>query len=807
MIRSYIKGTLRDVAAHKTYSAINILGLAVGLAACLLIIIFVRGEFGYDSFVPAAERTYRLDITFVHEGRDDEHGAAWMGGYGPLLKDGSSEVEEVTRYIATRVPVRAGDRTAYELVTFGDPNVLEFFGLGVPASTLEDQSAIVLTQSLADKYFERGSAIGQTLTISGNLDYIVAAVIPDLAEKTHLAFSIIAPIHLTEYSWVNEEFSSGNTYTYVRMRPGGDPEALQPLISDLIDNHIEAPAGQAKASATRLTTFVPVKDIYLKSKGGVDFKPGGKINVVYGFIIVALLILVIASVNYVNLATAKAMKRTREIGMRKVLGARRGQLIVQFLGESILLTIIALFVAISLIEMVSPFLSGYLDRNFSVDYLGNPGIAFMMLGLTLAVGIGAGIYPAIYLSSFEAAEALNQKSSGRSSNRFRQVLVFVQFAITIALIAGSSVVVRQTFYANTMDPGFRKEGVLLVRGLNKNDLIPQAQLISDQLGSLPGTLRAVPSQIVPTDLFEWNTFMHFAGAPDDQFIMNILSHAFGFFDLYGIETTAGRRTEVGRGGDLMSRIPEDGEAVAVNVTINERALELLGIANPQAAIGREIVWPWDEGRSLRFTVVGVVKNFHIRSIRDQIKPMLYFHWPDLFQTISLRYASNDFPAYLASVAGIWEKFAPGVPLDYQVLEDRLSKFYEAENRQTRVFVIFAALAVIIASIGLLGLAAFAAERRTLEIGIRKTLGAGTADIMGLMVAQFSKPVVLANLVALPAAWWLTRNWLDGFVYRVDMAPGWFVAAGALALLIAWATVAGHAWQVARSSPINALRYE
>ena len=807
MIWSYIKSTLRDVAAHKTYSAINILGLAVGLAACLLIIIFVRGEFGYDSFVPAAERTYRLDITFKAAGRGDEHGAAWMGAYGPMLEEGSSEVEDVTRYVVDRVPVRAGDRTAYELVTFGDPNVLEFFGLGVPANVLEDQSAIVLTQSVADKYFERGTAVGQMLTISGKLDYLVAAVIPDLPEKTHLAFSIIAPIHETEYGWVNEEFTSGNTYTYVRMRPGRDPEVLQPLITKLIDTHVEPRAGQAKASALFVTTFVPVEDIYLKSKGGVDFKPGGDINVVYGFLIVALLILVIAAVNYVNLATAKAMKRAREIGMRKILGARRGQLIAQFLGESLLLTLISLVIAISLVEIVSPFLSGYLGRVLSVDYLGDPSIAIVIIGLTLAVGIGAGIYPAVYLSSFEAADALNQKSSGRSSNRFRQALVFVQFAITIALIAGASVVVRQTLYANTMDPGFNKEGVLLIRGLREADVIPQTQLISDELTSLPGAIRAVPSQFVPTDLSEWSSFMHNQGSPDDQFIMNILSHGFGYFDLYGIGTIAGRSLEAGRGGDPMSQIPENGSTVALNATLNERALELLGIADPQAALGRQVVWPMGERGSLRFTIVGVVRNFHLRSIRDQIKPMLYFHWPRLFRTISLRYSSDDFPAFLASVEATWGKFAPGVPLDYQVLEDRVSQFYEAENRQTRVFVTFAALAVIIASVGLLGLAAFAAERRTLEIGIRKTLGAGTADIMGLMVAQFSKPVVLANLVALPAAWWLTRNWLDGFVYRVDMAPGWFLAAGAIALLIAWVTVAGHAARAARANPIHALRHE
>ena len=222
MIWSYMKSTLRDAAAHRAYSAINILGLAVGLAACFLIVIFVRGELGYEAFVPAAERTYRLDITFKAAGRGDEHGAAWMGGYGPLLKEESPDIEDVTRYIAARLPVRAGDRTAYELVTFGDPNVLDFFGLGVAPEVLANQSAIVLTQSMADKYFERGEALGQTLTVMGKLDYIVAAVIPNLPEKTHLAFSFIAPIHETEFDWVNQEFTSGNTYTYLRMKPGSD---------------------------------------------------------------------------------------------------------------------------------------------------------------------------------------------------------------------------------------------------------------------------------------------------------------------------------------------------------------------------------------------------------------------------------------------------------------------------------------------------------------------------------------------------------------------------------------------------------
>lgn len=808
MFKSYLTSTLRDILSNKIYSSINIIGLTVALAACILITIFVKDELGYDAFVPNPERTYRIEVTAKSPNRADELYAHFMGAYAPLIKERSRDVEDTTRYQTNRIAVKVGQQLYYENVTFSDVNFLSFMGIKAPANILDDSQSIILTQTMANKYFATNDPIGQIMTLNGDTDYRVAHVIDDLPQKSQLAIQMIAPYNLNFLDAVNSEFMSMNNITFVRMKEGQDIAAIKDLIPQLIDENVPARAPGVKSSNFRVPTFVAIQDVYLKSQAGVVGKSGGDINIVIGFISIAILILVIATVNYINLATARAIKRSREVGIRKVMGATRKQLITQFLGESTLITLISLIIALALVEFSLPFLNEFLNREMTLTILGNGLNLIILIMISVVIGIVAGLYPALYLSSFNPAKVLKSETGTSGSGFLRQFLVFMQFAIAISLIAGTTVVVRQTIYATSLDPGYEKSGVLLIRNLRPNNLLDQIPLLDQQLLTIAGVTDVSASQFVPTDPYDFTTGMYFEGDPDNRFGMSILSHQADFFDLYRLRLKAGRALD-NRAIDRITQFPQiDGQEMQTTAVLNETAARGIGFSNPQDAVGKVIYWPQrGQGRNVIFTVVGIVEDFHLRSIHSPIRTMLYFNSPSFYRTLSVRFATDDFASFIGDLENIWAQIAPGVPLGYQILSQQMDSFYSSENRQMKIFVGFAVLAILISAIGLLGLTAFSAERRTKEIGIRKTLGARNIDIIRLMVGQFSKPVFVANIVALPIAWWIMDQWLSNYVYRVDLNIFYFLGAGLLALIVAWFTVTLYSIKIARANPITALRYE
>ncbi|MCC3861131.1 ABC transporter permease [Pseudemcibacter aquimaris] len=806
MFKSYLTSTIRDILKNKGYSAINIFGLSVALAACLLISLFVEDELGYDIFIPDGENTYRIEVIAKSNTRTDENYAPFMGAYAPLLTERSADVLDSTRYQTNQLAVSVGDRFFYEDITFADENFIEFMGLDAPENLLTDQLSIVITESVADKYFPDGNAVGNVMTVAGQVDYRVAHVMEDFPNKSHMAITMIAPYN-RDFMDIEREFMSMNNMTYVRLRDGVNPEILTPLLHQLIDENVP-PFNDVAASTMREPIYVGVRDVYLKSPAGVVGKAGGDINVVIGFISVAVLLVVIATVNYINLATARAMKRAREVGIRKVMGASKKQLILQFLGESIFITMLAALVSIAFVEMALPFFNEALMRDIGFDFIGNPMNILMLLFGALIIGIIAGTYPAFYLSSFNPARVLKTNQTRSASVFLRQFLVFLQFSIAIGLIAGTTVVVRQTLYATNMDPGYEKEGVMLIRNLRSNGLLDQVELLDQQLETVQGIEEVTASQFVPTDPWDSTSSMNIVGNPEDPFTMSRLAHQADFFDLYKLNLRAGRSLDETRESDKLLSIPdEEGVIVNANAVINETAMRQIGFSNPEQILNTRLRWGVGNNRSVHFTVVGVIEDFHLRSIHNAVRPMLYFNSPAFFRTLSLRYATNDFPGMIAELERKWADLAPGIPLGYQLLDDQVDQFYASEQRQMKVFVSFAIVAIIISSVGLLGLTAFTAEKRTREISIRKVLGARTIDILALMVGQFSKPVLLANLVALPLAWWLMQNWLSGFVYRIDLSITWFITAGVAAMVIAWVTVISYSMKAAKTNPAIALRYE
>jgi putative ABC transport system permease protein len=554
-------------------------------------------------------------------------------------------------------------------------------------------------------------------------------------------------------------------------------------------------------------------------------KPGNDRQTIITFAIIAFLILGMACVNFTNLATARASQRAREVALRKVLGANRKQLITQFLAESVLIAAIAMLLALAMVELLLPMLSNFLDASLEMHYLGWAGMLLPILGLTLLVGAAGGLYPAFYLSRFQPAQVLKaNKSSAEASGSgmLRNVLVVAQFAVSIGLIICTAVVYAQTVYARTVDPGYHRDGLIQIENLGRRQLAERSDAIALEMARVPGVVSVGRSGIgVATDNNN-NTGVMMPGHSEPINIVNYSIYE-GFFRTMGIRLVAGRLFDANRPGDdstiplfdgptALAQTNQQETAMAargINVVINELAARRMGFTDPAQAVGKTIgVSYFDPEDGLVPThIIGVVQDSRFRSIREPIDPILFRLDRTYANVLLVRYDGAHAAAARANVEQAWRRLVPDVPYDGIGSEDKVGELYTAEEARAKVFAGFALLAVIVACLGLFGLAAFTAERRTKEIGIRKVLGARTRDIVRLLAWQFSKPVIVANLIAWPVAWYVMRKWLDNFDARIDLGATPFVAAALLALAIAIGTIASHAIRVARANPIHALRYE
>ena len=548
-------------------------------------------------------------------------------------------------------------------------------------------------------------------------------------------------------------------------------------------------------------------------------RPGNDRTTIVTFAIVALLILGIACVNFVNLATARASQRAREVALRKVLGATRGQLIVQFIGEALLIAGIAMIGALALAELAIGPLAAFLDADMKLDYMGRDGVLLPVIVLLIVVGAAGGIYPALYLSRYKPAQVLKaNKSSAESAGtgRLRSILVVVQFAVSIGLIICTSIVYAQTVYARTADPGFRREGLLQVN-IAYRSFLPNSEAFARAVERVPGVRSVARTAIgVSTN----STMGRAVKVPGRTETVGIGNYAIdgSFFDTMGIRLLAGRLLDENRLMDVTSvpwpePSPEGERALAQrggNVVINDLAARRLGFRTAQEAIGKEVrvALSLDTSQPMvPVRIVGVVADTRFRTIRSPVEPIMYRIGGDYLQALMVRYADPNPAAVRERIGELWKRFAPDLPYEAKFSEDIVAQLYTAEKARAQIFAGFAVLAVLMGCLGLFGLATFTAERRTKEIGIRKVLGARTRDIVRLLVWQFTRPVIIANLIAWPVAWWVMRDWLNTFDTRITLGPTPFVLAGLIAFAIAIATVAAHSMRVARTNPIHALRYE
>jgi putative ABC transport system permease protein len=831
MWRNYWTVAVRALAKNKTYSIINIAGLAIGMAACILILLYIRYEESYDKWLPDAQNTYELQAWYPHP-RDGNPVFMQMSAYvskGAVVKD-FPQIEHAV-YVSDNNPVliQDGQASSTKNWLFADDDFLKVVNLPLLAGgTLTAPETAVITKSEAIKRFGTDQVVGRTMTIitrGKKHDLKITGLLRDIPKNSSLKIDALLRIDFNQFYSDNPEFLNKcwgcqSGWVFLKTRPGTDISLLQAQEPAWEKRNIPDEANGSiinNAGTDEDWHFINIRDIHLGKAQDSSMTPGNDRRTITTFAIIALLILGMAIVNFTNLATARASQRAREVALRKVLGATRKQLIIQFVSESILISAVSMLLALALLELlVKPF-AAFLDADITLSYFGSDGILLPAIGLTLLVGIISGIYPAFFLSRFQPAQVLKANRSAAEtpgSGRIRAALVVLQFAVSIGLIVCTAVIYGQTVYARSVDPGYQRDHILQVEELSRAQLWPLAEGLVERVKRLPGVADAGLTDIGINTNNESNQFIIPPGS-NRQVLIGQYNVGEGYLNAMGLKLLAGRWFDPNRPMDDMTLpYPQNKDverAIAqrgVNVVINAYAARKLGFKSPQDAIGQVVksTLIGDEYGLVNINIIGVVGDSRFRTVRTPIEPIMFRKATTGEGWMIVRYRGD--PATVKSkLEQVWKQTTNEVPFNAKFSEDIMGDMYKKEDARAEIFAAFSLLAVVIGCLGLFGLAAFTAERRTKEIGIRKVLGARTRDIVRLLVWQFSRPVIIANLIAWPIAWWLMRDWLNGFDDRISLGPVPFVLAAAMALGIAIATVVGHAVKVARANPIHALRYE
>ncbi len=827
MFRNYLVTALRNIVRHKLYSFINIAGLTVGLACAIFIILFVRDQLSWDRWIPGTDNLYRVEITLNKPGKPPHPWVMTPFPAAEAMLEQIPEVQARTRLVRQSLTILIGNRQFPEQVSIVDPNFLQVIALpllaGDPGQVFSRPESVVLSESTARKYFGSVSPIGKTIVISGQhcdamnqncaftqQSLAVTGVLRDLPHNTQLQADVVIP-NTSAASPISQDVRKNWFYlagwSYVRLAPGADPNAVTAKFRTVIDRSTDPSKRMniklrgSDLETPNLTRFV---DAHLSTDRSGGMMPPGSWTLVYGFATIGALILLIACFNFTNLATARAMMRAREISLRKVVGATRRQLVVQFLGEAMMTAMIALVLALALTEILLPAADRVLGQPITLDYLRDWRLLLSFVGVGALAGLLSGAYPALVLSGFRPAATLRAREGGLSgSGVLRMSLVVLQFAVSIGLGIAAAVIFAQIVFSRNVDLGFRRDAIAI---LKIADLPPAtADALAQRLRTGAGIADVATSDDVPLSGGHWHVSAKVPGAASNEDLVLIPASA-DYIHLYGIHLLAGRPLSDQRGTDGLSLAPNAAPAgQPVNVLINAAAAKRMGWS-PQSAIGKALTL--SEYSHSGIIIVGVVGDAKHDGPKVPVEAMMYMNWRAVpVGDLSVRIRDGHIPDALSFIDQTWHALVPGVAIQRHFLDDDYDKQFQTDERQGTLFAVFVGIAIFIACLGLFGLAAFSTERRSREIGLRKTFGAGTNDIVWMLLMQFSVPVLIANVIAWPVAWYWLHDWLNGFAYRITLSPVYFVGAGAIALMIAWATVFVHARRVANANPIHALRTE
>ena len=816
----YLLTLYRSLTRHRLYAALNVLGLAVGVSVFLVLWLDVRFETSFEKWIPDASQLYVVGTLWKKHSDAMADSTSTMGGTLEELR------ADYPQLVGTRIwprggTTRRGAEVTPEHVDVVDPNFFKVFELplveGDPSVALAAPDGVVLTQAEARRYFGAADPMGRRLTLAiGGVAQVfrVTGVLHDPPKATDENFDFLVPITpqmiAKREGW--RHWGSEQLDTYVRFASPAGAAALRGDMDRFVDRHAGADVTPGPPHLQITLTVKPLLSLHLLNPKDAA--------IVAALGLVGLFTLLLAAVNYVNLATARAGLRAREVALRKVMGATPPALFGQFMAEALVTALLAALIGLALCELALPEVNAAGGLSLQLDYLSPDGPVAMAFGAAIVVGLGAGLYPAWVLASYRPAQVLasaRAPGGGRAGQRVREALVVFQFAIAIAFTVATGVILAQMRYIRSADLGFRRDGLVVVNSLNDGG-VTQAQRTSllQAWKALPGVTADTAADMAPGNDDETNgdNFKR-PGDPGDGPSLNWVDVQPGFFDTYGARLVAGRTLTLDHGGDdkkpppAGQPMPAAGDRPIRNVVLNEGAVRLLRFHDASDAIGKPLLEGAESGGFYRLNVVGVIRDIRFRTPRQAVPPTLYMmdsHSSDS-EVAAVRYANAQPRTVLDGMAAAWRRIAPDVPFRAKTIEDNLDHYYRPDEQHGRLFTLGALLAVAIGCVGLYGLASFNTARRVKEIGIRKTLGASTADILRLLVGQLLRPVALANLLAWPLAWIAMRSWLGGFDQRIGLSPLYFVAATALTLLVALATVVGQALLVARAEPAKALRHD
>ena len=804
MVKNYFKTAWRNVRKNKLFSFINILGLSLGIATCFIIMLYVHDELSYDKFNKNASNIARVVFRAnINGGKIDESVA--MPPVAQTMKKDFPEVQDATRilnYGSSKIIYKdkafKDDRFA-----FTDANFFSIFTLPMVEGNLQtallQPHTVVITQTTAKKYFGNENAIGKTimLTADDNKPYVVTGVIKDIPVNSHFHFDMFGS--LTGFGdSESDTWMSGGYHTYLLLKPDSDLRKMEAGFPAMVKKYMGPQIQQAMGLSLEQFvtkgnslgfTLQPLTDIHLNSYTSNEFEPGGNEMYVYIFAGVGIFMLIVACINFINLSTAGASKRAREVGVRKVVGSGRAQLIGQFLSESVLITLLALLIAFAMIELALPAFANISGKELSFGI--TPALSFT--GLGLLVGIIAGIYPAFYLSAFKPISVLKGKMA-RNGNSFglRSGLVVFQFFISVALIIGTIVVYQQMKYIQNKDLGYNKEQLITIPNsylLGKNEQAFKQQVLQD-----PRVISATASWYKPAGPSNYNNAMAY---PQDNSNLAVNGVDFHIDEQY--IPTMGMHIMNGR------NFSKDFTTDSFAIILNETAAKALGW-NSATAIGKTVIRQnSNRGNNIPFHVIGVVKNFNFKSLHEAVSPLYMSLNPE--GGLIFKIKTTDVAGLLASMKKDWDSYKVDEPFTYNFMDDLFNKTYSAEQKTSAILNLFSILTIFVACLGLFGLATYMAEQRTKEIGIRKVLGASVGQVTGMLSKEFVKLVLIASLIAFPAAWWAMNKWLQSFAYRITVSWWVFAVAGLAALFIALLTVSFQSIKAAIANPVKSLRTE